>query len=259
MPESASNTRNFVPSGQFNDLEKEPSRQKFLIWSAARTHIFSSNNSNQQVPSFAAANSLFADKVRAITRFAFTPIIPHSVMKYKVHILDMKPSLYSRMLAMLKATFLKESIQPLISCPCCYCFYQTVHERNIAFSCNNKLIEFIKDIVPDLKKVHFWSDSCCSQFHSQYVFRIFCYYPLDLEITWSYGEAHHFKWSHDGIGGSIKRKVYSDVSAQKVVIQNARHFATYSDENCNVNVLYLDKIEVQSPNIYDSSYIAGTL
>ena len=81
---------------------------------------------------------------------------------------------------------------------------QTVHERNIAFSCNNKLIEFIKDIVPNLKKIHFWSDGCCSHFRSQYVFRLFCYYPLDLEITWSYGEAHHFKGPHDGIGGCIK-------------------------------------------------------
>ena len=76
---------------------------------------------------------------------------------------------------------------------------------------------------------------------------------MDLEITWSYGEDHHFKGSHDG--GSIKRKVYSDVSAQEVVIQDANHFAMYA----NVNILFLDKIEGQYQNVDDSSYIPRTL
>ena len=39
---------------------------------------------------------------------------------------------------------------------------QTIHERNTAFSCNGKLIDFIRDILPGLKKVHFWIDGCCS-------------------------------------------------------------------------------------------------
>ena len=82
---------------------------------------------------------------------------------------------------------------------------QTIHERNIAFSCNGMLIDFIRDILPGLlKKVHFWSDGCCSQFRSQYVSRLLCHFPPDFKITWNYGETHHFKGPHDGIGGSVK-------------------------------------------------------
>ena len=39
---------------------------------------------------------------------------------------------------------------------------QTIRERNTAFSCNGMLIDFITDILPGLKKVHFWIDDCCS-------------------------------------------------------------------------------------------------
>ena len=37
---------------------------------------------------------------------------------------------------------------------------QTIHQRKIALSCNVMPIDFIKDILPGLKKVHFWSDDC---------------------------------------------------------------------------------------------------
>ena len=45
----------------------------------------------------------------------------------------------------------------------------------------------------------------------------------------------------------------------KEVIQNACHFAKYANDVCNVNVLYLDKHDIQHPNIDDSVYVHGTL
>ena len=105
---------------------------------------------------------------------------------------------------------------------------QTVHERNIAFSCNHRLIEFIKSIVPNLKK-------------------------------WNYGEAHHFKWSQDGIGGSVEWKVYANVSKQNVVIQDASHFVMYTSDTSKVNVMYLARSEILCPNVDDSIYVYGTL
>ena len=103
---------------------------------------------------------------------------------------------------------------------------QTIHERNIAFACNNKVIKIMQRYMPSLKRVYIWSDGCSSQFRSQFVFRSLLYYPDNLKITWDYGEAHHFKGPHDGIGGTVKRKVYQDVSTWKVVIKNAEHFAS---------------------------------
>ena len=107
-------------------------------------------------------------------------------------------------------------------------------------------------LFPGVKKVHFWSDGCGSQFRSQYTFRFLCNRPAELEITWNYGEAHHFKGPHDGIGGTVKCKVYADIKSQKVVVQDAKHFAEYAKGACSVNVLYLDSANILSPSIEGS-------
>ena len=41
----------------------------------------------------------------------------------------------------------------------------------------------------------------------------------------------------DGIGGTVKPKVYADVRSQNVVVQDAKHFAEYAKGACSVNVL----------------------
>ena len=46
-----------------------------------------------------------------------------------------------------------------------------------------------------------------SQFRSQFVFRSLCYYPPALKLSWDYGETHHFKGPHDGIGGMLKQNI----------------------------------------------------
>ena len=136
---------------------------------------------------------------------------------------------------------------------------QTTHERNVAFACNNKVIQIIQQYVPSLNRVFFWSDGCSSQFRSQYVFRSLSYYPDNLKITWDYGEAHHFKGPHDGSGGTVKRKVYQNVSTWKVVIKDAKHFAQYANTVCNIHVGYLDQTEIKNLNLNKSNYIYGTL
>lgn len=60
----------------------------------------------------------------------------------------------------------------------------------------------------ELNRFFFWSDGCGSQFRSQFVFQSLCFYPANVNLSWDYGEAHHFKGPHDGIGGSLKQKVY---------------------------------------------------
>lgn len=102
------------------------------------------------------------------------------------------------------------SVQPLVIVPT-----ETVHEWNIAFSSNNKLIEIICTIISGLKTFYFWSDWCASQFRFEFVFCSLCCYPSALKIYWDYGAAHHFKVPpahhfkvpHDGICGTVKRKI----------------------------------------------------
>ena len=84
-------------------------------------------------------------------------------------------------------------------------------------------------------------------------------FPRNLELTWNYGKTHHFKGPHDIIECAIKRKLYSGVTAQKVVIQNASHFCSCAISVSHVNMIYLDKSEVQILYVNDSSYVGGTL
>ena len=72
----------FVPSKQSSDLQKKLSRKRFLIWSAARSIIFTPGQNEYHVPSFSSVNSFFLEKVSFITRFAYTPISPHLATEY---------------------------------------------------------------------------------------------------------------------------------------------------------------------------------
>ena len=49
-------------------------------------------------------------------------------------------------------------------------FNETSHDRNVAFTNNNKLIRIVREMVPTIDTFHFWSDGCAGQFRSLYVF-----------------------------------------------------------------------------------------
>ena len=71
---------------------------------------------------------------------------------------------------------------------------ELIHEGNIAFSCNMKLLEIVRQHIPSLKKAYFWSDGCTTQFHSRFTFRSVTFYPNNLKLSWDYGEAQYFKY-----------------------------------------------------------------
>ena len=71
--------------------------------------------------------------------------------------------------------------------------------------------------------------------HHKWADKILCFekfwYRCQLKsLTWDYGEAYHFKGPHNGIGRTVKREVYQDVSASKVLIKDAKHFVEYAHE-----------------------------
>ena len=80
-----------------------------------------------------------------------------------------------------------------------------------------------------------------------------------MNTTWYYGVAHHFKGLDDGIEGSIKRKVYQDVPASKVIIKDAKHFAEYANQVTNIKVEYLGKSEVVTNDVSNAVEIKGNL
>ena len=137
---------------------------------------------------------------------------------------------------------------------------EVTHDRNIAFHCNEKVIQMVQNKLNQvINTVCIWSDGSASQFRSQYVFRTFSFYPAGLRVLWDYGEAHHFKGPDDGIGGTIKQCVHSDVRTSTVILRDAKHFADNANEKFAINVAYLDKDEITVINVKDSVPVPGTL
>ena len=114
---------------------------------------------------------------------------------------------------------------------------EVTHEQNIVYHCNQKVIQMAQDKINQvIKTVHIWSDGCASQSRSKYVFWAPSFYLACSKVFWDYGDTHHFKGPHDGIGGTIKQCVYNDVRESKVILRDAKHFAEYANEKLATNV-----------------------
>ena len=81
------------------------------------------------------------------------------------------------------------------------------HNASTVYAILKKLIPEIKIIIPDLKMVHYWTDSPTSQYRNKSIFNIVCNHEKWLEggaAAWNYFEAGHGKGPCDGIGGTAK-------------------------------------------------------
>ena len=125
------------------------------------------------------------------------------------------------------------------------------HDKFLALHFNKLIIERIRQLVPNLEQVHFWSDGCASQFKSKYCFYFLATeYPSDIRLTWSFFESHHGKGPVDGVGGKVKSSVYSDVKAGKTVINNANQFAEYANKRVHAtDVFFVGEKDIAMPEL----------
>ena len=66
-------------------------------------------------------------------------------------------------------------------------------------------------------------------------------------------------YPNDGIGETVKRNVNQDVTASKVIIRDAKRFASYANSISEIQVEYLDKSDTLVPKLDDAIYTKGTL
>ena len=74
-----------------------------------------------------------------------------------------------------------------------------------------------------------WSDGCAAQFRSR--FKLLAEFAKEHTIAWYYNERHHGKEPMDGVGGTIKHRVFRDVRSEKVHILNADSILTGNKSN----------------------------
>ena len=88
----------------------------------------------------------------------------------------------------------------------------------------------MKQFVPDLKLVFYWTDSPTSQFRNKTIFHIISEHKEECNCvtSWNYFRACHGKGPCDGVGGTVKRLADDYVKQNKVVIQDAADFFAWS-------------------------------
>lgn len=112
-----------------------------------------------------------------------------------------------------------------------------------------------------INKIVLVSDGCAAQFRSRYIFKLLTKIQPGRLIEWHYNEAHHGKGPMDGIGGTVKNKVFRKVLSRDLVIDSASQFASVANDITNVESLYLGSENVlDEPEDIDSvSAIPETL
>lgn len=75
------------------------------------------------------------------------------------------------------------------------------------FAIMKRLVSEIKTVTPDLKHIHYYTDSVTSQYRNKSIFYIVSRHKslFSVSASWNYFEAGHGKGPCDGVGGSVKR------------------------------------------------------
>ena len=105
-------------------------------------------------------------------------------------------------------------------------------------------------------------DEIYFHFRSRYVFALLKNLHAEKELEWHYNEAHHGKGPMDGIGGTIKNKVFREVKSGRIVIDSPKSFTDAANLLVpSVSTLYLPQKDVieETPDVADAPYIKGTL
>ncbi len=92
--------------------------------------------------------------------------------------------------------------------------------------------DFIVDH-PQIEEVGFFSDGASSQFKQRYLFTnlTFMFKKHKIFATWNFFATSHGKGVVDGIGGSVKRVVWRQILAGKL-ITTAEEFAETAAKHC---------------------------
>lgn len=94
--------------------------------------------------------------------------------------------------------------------------------------------------------VSIWTDGPASQFKNRFIAAAIRKFELKQKITihWNF-----FATSHgNGIGGSVKRQVWTAVQSRKNIVQNAASFATVAKNVYNVNIKEKSQQEIDVRN-----------
>ena len=113
---------------------------------------------------------------------------------------------------------------------------EKAHNAPTTFAFLKKLVPLVREILPDLERIHYISDSPTSQYRNRSIAKVIAnhlqYFP-GISGTWDYLQVGHGKSACDGVGGSIKKS--ADIAVKRnTIIANAQDFFQWAVENNDV-------------------------
>ena len=122
---------------------------------------------------------------------------------------------------------------PLKVTSACYVSDVTDHTAPMVFAILKQIVTLAKQTVPELKYIHYLSDSPSSQYRNKHLMYIIAQHDkmFGIPCTWTYFESGHGKGPCDGIGGSSKRLADLAVKTDKASIRCAQDFADWGNKS----------------------------
>ncbi|KAL3861493.1 hypothetical protein ACJMK2_007526 [Sinanodonta woodiana] len=107
------------------------------------------------------------------------------------------------------------------------------HNSTAVYTILKKLVNVLKTGNPDLRVIHYLSDSPTSQYRNKTMFQFVSMHEEEFGIParWSFLESGHGKEPCDGLGASVKRAADNAVKQGKVSIQSASDFLKWAESS----------------------------
>ena len=137
------------------------------------------------------------------------------------------------------------------------------HSGVVSFRLNERILKkVIEKLNGRIKIVYFWSDRCASQIRIQYAFYFLNLYDKTSCLSWNFFEVNHGKGAADGVGGTVKHRVYREVLAGRLVIEGPEDFATNADRLLDsIDVIYVAEMDLTIDELSrkNTQYVHDTL
>jgi len=103
---------------------------------------------------------------------------------------------------------------------------ELTHSSSTVCAFLDKIMPELKTLKPELKCVHYWTDSPSSQYRNRYIFHVVANHDTlyGMSARWNYFEVGHGKGPCDGLGGTAKRMADMAIRQGHTQIQNAEEF-----------------------------------
>lgn len=123
-----------------------------------------------------------------------------------------------------------------------------IHQPHAIWAHLKPIVELGKSLVPNLKKIFFFSDGPSSQYRQKNNFFLIKYFSsfYEVNILWSFFESGHGKGVADAIGGVVKRALDRQVAYGKDIISATDVYLTLESFVKAVKVFYVSETEIKA-------------